>query len=117
MCVKEHIYRTLAARRRHLGMSQQDLGARAGIRREKVSRIESQAEDVSFADLCKLLDALGLEISVSDKHEFGVPPELSRSRSEPGSVAGWRLAPQSFEEAAFVDGAKAKVVKWGKVPR
>ena len=57
MCVKQHIYPILASQRRRLGLSQQELAARAGLRREKVNRIESKAEDVSLEELSRLLDA------------------------------------------------------------
>lgn len=99
------IYPLLASRRRMLGMSQQELAARAGLRREKVNRIESKCEDIGFEVLCRLLDAVGLEISVSDKAASPAKKAVRESQAE------------DFEKAAFVDGAKAKVLDWGKVPR
>jgi transcriptional regulator with XRE-family HTH domain len=116
--MKSHIiYPLLASRRRMLGMSQQELAARAGLRREKVNRVESKYEDIGFDELCRLLDVVGLEISVSAK---AASSEKGARRERPqlsSSKYSHNLKPQSFEEAAFIDGAKAKVVDWGKVPR
>jgi len=118
--MKSHIiYPLLASRRRMLGMSQQELAARAGMRREKVNRIESKYEDIGLDELCRLLDAVGLEISVSDK---GASSAKGRARkhhqlSVPPAEQSHNLKPGNFEKAAFIDGAKAKVLDWGKVPR
>lgn len=113
MCVKSHdIYPLLASRRRMLGMSQQELAARAGLRREKVNRLESKGEAIGLDELCRLLDAVGLELSVSDKG--------TAKPSVRGSVPSQRshsLVPGDFEKASFIDGAKAKIIDWGKVPR
>lgn len=104
--MKQHIYSMLAAQRRRLGISQQELAARAGLRREKVNRIESKGEDVGLDQLCRLLDAVGLELHVGEK---------SKARSaSPDPVR--RLKPQDFDKVAFVDGAKARILDWGKLP-
>lgn len=89
-----------------MGLSQQELAARAGLRREKVNRIESKSEDVSLEELCRLLDAVGLEIVVREKCEAVSLPQSAR-----------RLAPREFDKASFIDGSKAKILSWGKVPR
>ena len=121
MCVKAHIYALLVSKRRHLGLSQQELAARAGLRREKVNRIESRGEGVGFDELCRLAEALGLEFYVREK---GAPraagshaSEYSSSGVAPASLVQHRLKPQEFKEAAFVDGSKAKILSWGKVPK
>ena len=105
MCVKSHIYLILASQRRRLGLSQQELAARAGLRREKVNRVESKGEDLSFEDMCRLLDAVGLVLVVEEKKDSPVPDE------------GRRLAPKAFDKASFIDGSRAKILSWGKVPR
>jgi len=113
--VKQHIYSILASQRRRLGLSQHELATRAGLRREKVNRVESRAEDISFEELCRLLDAVGL---VLDVHEKGAarPPSSAVSAASL-SHAARRFAPREFDKAFFVDGAKAKILSWGKVPR
>ena len=71
--MNKHIYPILAAQRRRLGISQQELAKRAGLRREKVNRVESQGEDVGAQDLSRLLDAVGLRLSVHEKGEAAAP--------------------------------------------
>ena len=113
--MKQHIYPMLASQRRRLGLSQQELAARAGLRREKVNRIESKAEDVSLEELCRLLDAVGLELVVREKGEALPSSPASSAASLPRSAR--HLAPREFDKASFIDGAKAKILSWGKVPR
>ncbi|MEX2241191.1 MAG: helix-turn-helix transcriptional regulator [Burkholderiales bacterium] len=110
--MKQHIYPILASERRRLGMSQQALAARAGLRREKVNRLESKGEDVGLEDLARLLDALGMELAVFRKGQ-APPMALSSSLSE----AERDLVPQDFEKAAFVDGSKVRILSWGKLPK
>ena len=121
MCVKEHIYKILASRRRQLGMSQQELAARPGLRREKVNRVESKGEDLGVSELCRLLDAVGLELSVSPKGEVessSLPSAAPRAqRKSPSSHFAVKQAPRAFQQASFIDGSKAKILNWGKVPR
>lgn len=117
--MKQHIYPILAAHRRRLGMSQQELAALAGLRREKVNRIESKGEDIGLEELSRLLDAVGLELYVSEK---GQPNALQQSAFSPNAKAQSSrferdLAPQDFRKAAFIDGSKAKILNWGKVPK
>ena len=110
--MKQHIYPILASERRRLGMSQQELAARAGLRREKVNRLESKGEDVGLEELARLLDAVGMELAVCRK---GQAPHLDLSSSL--SEAKRDLVPQSFEKAAFVDGSKVRIISWGKLPK
>ena len=95
----------LASHRRRLGLSQQELAARAGLRREKVNRVESKGEDLGFEDMCLLLDAVGLVLVVQEK------------KDSPAHDDDRRLAPKAFDKASFIDGSKAKILSWGKVPR
>ena len=115
MCVKQHIYSILASQRRRLGLSQQELAARAGLRREKVNRIESKQEDAGIEELSRLLDAVGLELVVREKGEALSSSPASSAASLPQSVR--HSAPREFDKASFVDGSKAKILSWGKVPR
>ena len=112
MCVKSHIRHVLASQRRRLGLSQQELAARAGLRREKVNRVESKGEDLSFEDMCRLLDAVGLVLVVQEKSA-----ELAPSSALPLSHSSRPLAPHSVEQASFIDGSKSKILNWGKVPK
>lgn len=92
-------------------MSQQELALRAGLRREKINRLESRGEDIALEELCRLLDALGLELRVGEKRE---PAAAARQLNSPAARS---LVPRSFREASFLDGSKAKIVRWGKLPR
>ena len=105
--MKSHnIYELLASRRRELGLSQQELADRVGMRREKVNRIESQRIEIGLGEISRLLDVVGLVISVEKK--LGAKQARSNSHG---------LAPRDFESASFFDGSKAKVIDWGKTPR
>lgn len=105
--MKQHIYACLAAERRRLQLSQQELAARAGLRREKLNRVESRHEDISLEEISRLLDAVGLALVVRKKEEAlaAAAPRV------PG------LVPQAFDKAAFIDGSRARILDWGKVPR
>lgn len=109
MCVKQHIYALLASERRRLRISQQELAARAGLRREKVNRVESKHEDVSLEEISRLLDAVGLMLVVQKKDDAMASSSSSSARA-PG------LVPQAFDKAAFIDGSRARILNWGKVP-
>jgi transcriptional regulator with XRE-family HTH domain len=100
-CVKSHIHKILAAKRRLLGMSQNELALRAGLRREKVNRVESRGENIGLDELSRLADALGLELQLAEKVEEERPAATSPKLSSRGS---------------FVDGARARIVDWGKLP-
>jgi len=101
----------LSSRRRELGLSQQDLAQRAGLRREKVNRIESQKADVGLDELYRLLDVLGLQISVQRK------PAKRIVYSEVSKPDSHGLMPDDIAKASFVDGSRARIVDWGKVPK
>ena len=96
-------------------MSQQELAARAGLRREKLNRIESRNQNIGFDELCRLLDAVGLELVVRER---GAAGSLEGGEYHPQSAPSVRqLVPQEFHNASFIDGSKAKILNWGKVPR
>ena len=95
-------------------MSQQDLAALAGLRREKINRVESRHEDISLSDLVKLLDALDLKLVVAAKGNEDDDAAVANKGSEwpPGNHV---LKPERMADASFIDGAKAKILKWGRV--
>lgn len=92
-------------------MSQQELAAKAGLRREKLNRIESREQNIGFDELCRLFDVLGLELYVREKGQASEQSEYQSAHSV------HQLAPQEFHKASFIDGSKAKILSWGKVPR
>lgn len=94
-------------------MSQQELAAKAGLRREKLNRIESREQNIGIDELCRLLDVVGLELYVREKGQAG---EQGKYQS-PSARSLRQPAPQEFHEASFIDGSKAKIVSWGKIPR
>jgi hypothetical protein len=82
------------------------------LRREKISRLESKGESIGFDELCRLLDAVGLELAVRAKGKQS--PSAPSSASLSNAVR--RLPPQEFRKASFIDGSKAKILSWGKLP-
>ena len=114
MCVNSHIFPIIAAQRRLLGLSQQDVAALAGLRREKVNRVESRHEDLSVSDLAKILDVLDLKLVIAAK---GAQDEDLGAGSKAGDWPSGNqvLQPARMPDASFVDGAKAKILKWGNV--
>ena len=112
--MKSHIYPIITAQRRLLGLSQQDVAALAGLRREKINRVESRHEDVSLSDLEKILDALDLKLVIAAKGQAG---DDSGATEEVGDWPSGNqvLKPAPMVDASFIDGARAKVLKWGRV--
>jgi len=109
----EHIHRLVRAKRRIMGVSQQELAALAGLRREKVNRFESGMEDIFLSDLARLLRVLGLELSIA---ESGPPSSSDEIIVERISGKQRQLVPARLDEAAILDGSKIKVIDWGRVP-
>lgn len=97
-------------------MSQQELATRAGLRREKVNRIESSGQNIGFNEFCRLVDALGLELFLREKGQSGSSLEQGGYQSQ-SAHSERQLEPQEFHKASFIDGSKAKILSWGKVPR
>jgi len=96
-----------------LGLSQQELAALAGLRREKVNRFESGMEDIFLSDLARLLRVLGLELRAAENS-----PSSSSVAIAVQHISGKprRLVPAQIEEGAILDGSKIKVIDWGRVP-
>lgn len=112
--MKEHIYSILTAQRRLLGLSQEDVAALAGLRREKINRVESRHEDVSLSDLSKILDALDLKLVIAAKGQAGGDSGAAEKAGD-WPAGNHLLKPLRMAEASFIDGARAKILKWGKV--
>ena len=114
-----NLHPILAARRRALGLSQHELGLLAGLRREKINRIESRREDISLSDLDRLLDAVGLKLVIAEKNSNADSSQalaVALPLSNPPLSNNHKLKPKRLAKAAIVDGAKAKIISWGKVP-
>lgn len=95
-------------------MSQQDVAVLAGMRREKVNRVESRHDDISLSDLVKLLDALDLKMVIAAKEdEDDNAGAVNKGGDWPSG--NHVLKPERMEDASFIDGAKAKILKWGRV--
>ena len=109
----EHIYRLVRAKRRLLGLSQRELAALAGLRREKLNRFESGMDDIFLSDLARLLRVLGLELSAAGR---GPSSSTDDTAVEPISGKQPQLVPARLDEGAILDGSKIKVVDWGRVP-
>jgi transcriptional regulator with XRE-family HTH domain len=95
-------------------MSQQDVAALAGLRREKINRVESRHEDVSLSDLVKILDALDLKLVVAAKGQ-GDDDSDAAAKTDDWPSGNHVLKPERMADASFIDGAKAKILKWGKL--
>ena len=61
------ISRCIMEQRKKLNMTQEDLAAISGVSRVTISAIEKRKRIVSTEILLKLLDALGLVISISER--------------------------------------------------
>lgn len=58
------IGRTIAERRKALGLSVRELGARTGVNYTTLSLIENGKLNASIATLSKITDAIGLKIEI-----------------------------------------------------
>lgn len=96
-----------------LGLSQQELAALAGLRREKVNRFEGGMEDIFLSDLARLLRVLGLELRAAEYSPSSSGNDMVVERI---SDRQRQLVPAQLEEAAVLDGSKIKVIDWGRVP-
>ena len=59
-------------------LTQQDAGAKVGLKQSTVSAIEGDAAHTSVATLYKLLSALGLELVIRDKTGEQIPPGVHK---------------------------------------
>jgi HTH-type transcriptional regulator/antitoxin HipB len=58
---------TLSARRKHLELTQQIVGARVGLSQNRLSVLESRPETLTVEQLIALLNVLGLEMRISER--------------------------------------------------
>ena len=64
-----NIGKQLAAARRGKGLRQQDLEKLSGIARTTISKIERETRDIGISVICRLADALGMEIKIVPKDD------------------------------------------------
>lgn len=57
---------SLRSRRKELGLTQEDLGQRAGLAAKHVSRIENGTHEPKVSTLFALVSALGLELALGE---------------------------------------------------
>ncbi|QDL94549.1 helix-turn-helix transcriptional regulator (plasmid) [Paroceanicella profunda] len=76
----DQVYRTpqqigaaLRRRRRLLGLSQAELGARTGLRQATVSSVEAGEAGTRLATLCELMAALDLDFALRPRAEDDGP--------------------------------------------
>ncbi|MDT6961298.1 helix-turn-helix transcriptional regulator [Cupriavidus sp. SZY C1] len=67
----------LQRQRKALGLTQQQLAAMAGLSRQSLNGIERGTVNVTLDNLCRLLDILGLSISISE------PAPVAKSAARP----------------------------------
>ncbi|WP_118134648.1 helix-turn-helix transcriptional regulator [Oceanicella sp. SM1341] len=60
----QQIGAAIRRRRRALGLSQAELGARTGLRQATISSVEAGEAGTRLATICELMAALGLELSL-----------------------------------------------------
>lgn len=61
------IITTIKARRKALGLSQQEVADRVGILRPSYERIENGRSSPTLQSLLAISDALGMQISIAEK--------------------------------------------------
>jgi HTH-type transcriptional regulator/antitoxin HipB len=58
---------TLAARRKHLGLTQEQVASRVGLSQNRLSVLESRPETLTVEQLIALLNVLGLEMRIDPR--------------------------------------------------
>src|SRR5437588_12071029 len=106
--MKEHIYQVLASHRRKLGISQHELALRAGLRREKLNRLERKGETIGFDELCRLLDAAGLELAIREQ-DSSEPQPYSGEHQTASADSVRRLEPQDIHNISCIARSRAKI--------
>ena len=66
----------LRSRRKELGLTQEELGQRAGLAAKHVSRIENGAHEPKVSTLFALVSALGLELVLGEKGKVAPAPSV-----------------------------------------
>ena len=67
----ENIGAVIRTRRKHLGMTQQDVAEIAGVQRQTISRVESGNGTVAVSTLARVAIAVGLDLGVKPRYEQG----------------------------------------------
>ncbi|MCA3238370.1 MAG: helix-turn-helix domain-containing protein [Curvibacter sp.] len=64
----------LRSRRKHLGLTQEELGRRVGLSQNRVSHLERNPGEISFKQLLAWSATLNLELTVSDRKKYEPAP-------------------------------------------
>lgn len=67
----------LRSRRKDLGLTQAELGQRAGLAAKHVSRIENGTHEPKVSTLFALVSALGLELALGDAGKVVAAPAIT----------------------------------------
>ena len=62
---------TIRARRKRLGMTQQDVAEIAGLQRQTISRVEAGNNVVAVATVARVAIVVGLDLLVKPRYEHG----------------------------------------------
>jgi len=67
----EDIGAAIRARRKQLGMTQQDLAEIAGLQRQTISRVEAGNGAVTITTVARIADVVGLDLIVVPRYSDG----------------------------------------------
>lgn len=67
LSTSEQVGQQLIARRRALGLTQQDVASRLGISQNRLSELENQPAQLTIERLLALMGILGLELVLQDR--------------------------------------------------
>lgn len=73
----QFIASTIIASRKKLGLTQIDLAKLAGISRRTLILIESGEQDISFRKLERILNALGMTLTISQENKRPTESQLA----------------------------------------
>ncbi|MEL6280691.1 MAG: helix-turn-helix domain-containing protein [Pseudomonadota bacterium] len=73
----DQIGAALRRRRRALGLTQGQLGERAGLRQATISDLERGAKGVHLKSLCDVMAALGLELIIDQRGNLSVETSIA----------------------------------------
>ena len=82
--IQSHFGTAVRARRKHLGISQEELAERAGLHRTYVADVERGARNLSLGSIEKLAYALEISIPILFTHAGGVVNRRSRGGHSSG---------------------------------
>lgn len=72
----EEIVAAIVARRKMLGLTQEQLAHRAGLSRRTIISVEAGRHDIGIRKLLRLLDSTGLTLSVKEGGSRPLEPDL-----------------------------------------